>query len=173
MRAGRAKAVKLYLHFQGQPVHTHVLPDVTADVTIGDICKGFAKVLTAKGVDVQSDGLQASTAKGRILAKSSTVHRSVGSDADVYISLAPVEGPPAPACGSDNGPKELHAAALSDDGQQSPAEQVPGAATTAQEARVSPLIAPLLSQAAEKEAAQHLRAAAFIYQQARPLLQLL
>ena len=172
MPSCKASALKLYLHYQAQPPHTHILSDVTAEVTIGDVCKLFAKALIAKGVGVDPEQLQASTAKGRILAKSSTVHKAFSSDADAYITLVP--GNATQKVTEDTPRLKPDAAASSNadvDDQHAPdgklpalVEKLPGA----QQTRVSPLIAPLLSQAAEKEAAQHLRSAAFIYQQACP-----
>jgi hypothetical protein len=170
------KARKLYLHFKGEQECTQVLKNVGSAVTVEELCAQFADaVKVTQGLDLDSRQLQIATAKGRVFGRSHLVHKAFDSDADVNVSVR-----------AGQHDKEIEIKASGDGATYTLPVKEPcsggrsatdhrhiedaAAATEPEGRRVSPLIAPLLAQASQKEAAQHLKAASFIYQQVHGML---
>ena len=172
------KSRKLYIHFRGGAEdHTQVLHTANAAVTIDDVCKQLVLALkTAKGILVDSSQLQVASARGRAFGRSQLVHKAFDSDADAYVTLeaavradregntqdgtalpgAPHDAQPCSNGRPGGGPEKAAQDSTMEHAQQAESQR---------QQKASPLIGPLLSQASQKEAAQHFRAAAFIYQQ--------
>ena len=173
-----SKARKLYVHYRGGPEsHTQVLHIADAVVTVDDLCKQLASTLNAaQGLTLDSRKLQVASAKGRAFGRSHLVHKAFDCDADVYVSLTAEErgstksvNQVAPDLPGLPRVAQPYSSGRSGDGPEKAAQDSnllnAQDAKSQQQHKASPLIAPLLSQASQKEAAQHLRAAAFIYQQ--------
>ena len=155
---------------------TQGLHNVGSAVTVEELCVQFADaVKVTQGINLDSSQLQIATVKGRLFGRSHLVHKAFDSDADVYVSLkAGQHGEKREV--KDSVDDAAHVLRITDPSSNSrsatePRHVMGGAATTVlEDQKISPLIAPLLSQASQKEAAQHLRAAAFIYQQVHACL---
>ena len=146
---------------------TTVLRDIPLDATVDDVYAAWAALL---GQPESLGSVRASTLKGRALQGCQVVSKALGPHPELCLALTS---------------HQLHA----DDGhgikfvpeeagipRGSPAETaIPGvdhaSETNESRASTSPLIAPLLERAAEKEASQHYKSAAFIYEQVRSHLQ--
>lgn len=147
---------------------TFVLHNVADDLTVGAICELYVKSADPKGIKkLFSSDLQAFTAKGRPLDSNQSLKKAIGKDSDVYLQRTA-------------GPLQLANKGLEDYTEVSLTPNIKEdadlwtdskqqASTSSGEEGAckgeSPLIAPLLQQAIEKESLQHYKAAAFIYKQ--------
>ena len=164
------KTRKLYVHIEDRK--TCVLHDVGGDVTVSALCALVVKTLDLKGDNkLISDNLRAFSAKGRPLDPTLSIKRAIGKDLDVYLSLHSSRGNGSTkgtqgtsnstaAASNTIGHDQKHHA----QGIASRPEREPGGKQCHRKVQ-SPLVAPLLQKAAEKEALQHFKAAAFIYKQ--------
>lgn len=162
---------KLYIHFEDRG--TSVLHNVDDESAIGDICDLFLKAADiSSGFKLERRELQAFTAKGRSLNPSHSVKKAIGKEVDIYLRLTSDRQHRVKRVVQIDA-KELTPASTNGGGQLCSAHDRVSAASSEQGPAVqdshrrtqSPLIAPLLQKAAEKETLQHYKAAAFIYKQ--------
>ena len=171
-----SKTSKVYLHIKGDREYTTVLHNVGRSVTVGELCDQFASAADLGQIcRDKGSSLRASSSKGRVFDRSHLVHKVLNGDVDIFLRLEP--HPRGPESSSKNTEalesRVSSITAATSSGQV--ADQTGSKDRSAlsrgkhhdQCRPISPLIAPLLKQASEKEASQHLRAAAFIYKQAR------
>jgi hypothetical protein len=156
---------KIYVHFQGDEERVHVLRDLNETLTVGQVCRLFARSWNNNHDDkLDEESLVASTAKGRQLTWNQTIDKVLEKEADVYIakrkktdcSAAPLNslrGRSTDTSETSRGPQGLDVCS-----------SLRGR-SNGRIASQSPLIKPLLQKAAEREASQHYKAAAFIYNQ--------
>ena len=148
---------KVYVHGSGRTV---VIRDVSLDATVDDICALWAARI---GQNQATGCIRASTVKGRPLQGWQLISKALGPSLELCLALTPqqesedaVEGNEHP---SDDHDSTQTSQAESHEGGRHVLEPSPSKAST------SPLIAPLLERATEKEVSQHYKSAAFIYEQ--------
>lgn len=167
------KVRKLYVHFEDRG--TCLLHNVEDESAIGDVFELFLKACTfISDVNLHRRDLQALTAKGRPLNPSQSVKKAIGKDVDIYLRLDSdrlrrISGDAQGTAKSDVASSTTNGDQLcSGQGHALSARSEQGPAVQGNHRRIqSPLIAPLLQKAAEKETSQHYKAAAFIYKQVR------
>lgn len=166
------KGRKLYVHLEDR--ETYVLQDVQDELTIGAVWELVVQSFDPNGDQkLESRGLQAFSAKGRLLDSTQSLRRAIGKDLDLYLSLRDTDKHVVKERTSIRQKSAAIASNAIDDDQEGSAQGLasqPKAEQTAngREHRCkvqSPLVAPLLQKAAEKEASLHYKAAAFIYKQ--------
>ena len=154
---------KVYLHIDGR---TTVLRDIPLDATVNDICASWAALL---GHDQLVGSVRASTNKGRALQGCQVISRALGLHPEICLEVTSqqthAELSHQIAQNLWEASKREDVAAATNDSAASELEHAPEANQS--RASTSPLIAPLLERAAEKESSQHYKSAAFIYEQAR------
>ena len=154
---------KIYVHVDGK---TTVLRGIALDATVDDICASWAAL---SGDNQLAGVVRASTTKGRELQGCQVISRALGPHPEICLAVTSQQ---VDVDHSHQTTERLRAPsnreefpAATDDSSASEVEHSPEA--TESRASPSPLIAPLLERAAEKEASQHYKSAAFIYEQAR------
>lgn len=149
---------KVYVHVSGRTV---VFRDVSLDATVDHICALWAARI---GQNQATACVRASTVKGRPLQGWQLISKALGPSLELCLALTPQqECEDAVEEGNEHPSDDLRSAqtsqAESHEGGRHVLEPPPSKAST------SPLIAPLLERATEKEASQHYKSAAFIYEQ--------
>ena len=134
--------------------------DVSSAATVDDICALWAARI---GQSQSTACIRASTLKGRPLHGWQLISKALGPSSELCLALTSqhksgdaVEGNKHPSEDLDS---RQASQAESHEGSRHVPEPSPSRDST------SPLIAPLLERATEKEASQHYRSAAFIYEQ--------
>lgn len=163
---------KLYVHFEDRG--TCVLHGMDDESVVEDICELFLRAADfSNGVKPDQRDLQAFTAKGRSLNISQSIKKAIGKEADIYLRLNTDREHRSNETVQSNANREVASSSKNGCGQLWSAQGHVLAARSEQGPAVqgshrktqSPLIAPLLQKAAEKETLQHYKAAAFIYKQ--------
>lgn len=166
------KARKLYVHFEDRG--TCVLQDVDDESAVEDICVLFLRAADfSNGFKPDQGELQAYTAKGRPLNLSQSIKKAIGKEADIYLRLNSDRKHRINESVQSKARREVATSRIKGVGQLCSAQGYVLAASSEQGPAVegshrrvqSPLIAPLLQKAEEKETSQHYKAAAFIYKQ--------
>lgn len=154
----------MYVHSAG---NTTVLRDISPSATVHDVCALWASRFEGT---VDTRGIKVRTVKGRLLVGSQLVSRALGSTLELCLTVVQhqfrerVSHITEVATGDQAAIQDLHPCA-----QEQP--DTPGTEhlqdAPQSRASSSPLTRPLLERAAEKEASQHYKTAAFIYEQVR------
>ena len=154
----KGSSQKVYVHVAGK---TTVVRDVPVDATVDDLCTSWAVCV---GKSELSGSIRASTVKGRPLQGSQVISRALGPTPELCLAVTSQQSHAQSSSGdeSTNIPRAV-------DETPAPSGDVPVLETSGSRISTSPLIAPLLERAAEKEASQHYKSAAFIYEQVRAL----
>ena len=157
---------KIYVHVAGT---TTILKDIPFDATVEDACASWAALQVEKGL---LGRVRASTVKGRALQGCQVINRALGPNPELCLAVISQQ-PDADnrddsARGSQEAPSARHELAARKESARSGEGHVPE--TSKSRISTSPLIGPLLERAADKEASQHYKSAAFIYEQVRAQL---
>ena len=154
---------KIYVHVDGK---TTVLRGIALDATVDDICASWAAL---SGDNQLAGVVRASTTKGRALQGCQVISRALGPHPELCLAVtsqqAHVDHSNQTAQHLRDSSNREESSTATNDLAASEVEH--GAEATESRASPSPLISPLLERAAEKEASQHYKSAAFIYEQAR------
>ena len=154
---------KIYVHVSGK---TTILRQIPFEATVNDVCASWAAL--QRHPDLLGS-VTASTLRGRTLQGCQVISRALGVNPEICLEVTPqqldADDSHTSARGSQEpvGPKRASVAKS----QSAPSGLHHAPETLENRASTSPLIAPLLERAADKEASQHFKSAAFIYDQVR------
>ena len=156
---------KIYVHFAGK---TTVLRDIPFDATVDDVCASWAAL---RGKPDLLNRLKASTVKGRALQGCQVISRALGPNSEICLAVTSQQNGDDDGHDATLGHEEASSLgvtpAANDESATSGGTHTPD--TPQCRASTSPLIGPLLERAADKEASQHYKSAAFIYDQVSAL----
>lgn len=155
---------KIYVHVAGKTV---ILRDVPCDATVDDVCASWAALQVESGL---LERVRASTLKGRALQGCQVINRALGPNPELCLAVTSqqplADKSETSARGSQEAPSVRHElAAARVESATNGVNHAPE--TSKSRVGTSPLIGPLLERAADKEASQHYKSAAFIYEQVR------
>ena len=154
---------KVYVHVSGK---TTILKNIPFDATVKDVCASWA------AIQIQFEllgSVKASTIKGRALQGCQLISRALGPDPEICLEVTSQQTHADDRHKSTSWSRDPagceKASVANDETATSGVHHAPE--TLESRATTSPLIGPLLERAADKEASQHYKSAAFIYDQVR------
>ena len=151
------------MHVAGK---TTILRDIPFDATVDDVCRAWAVLRGEAGLVGR---VEASTLKGRALQGCQVISRALGPNPELCLAVTSQQ---VEKQNDHNGAAEDEedvslkvSSVANDESATSAGDHTPD--TYKCRTSTSPLIGPLLERAADKEASQHYKSAAFIYDQVR------
>ena len=157
----KGTSLKVYVHVAGK---TTVFRDVPFDATVDDLCTYWVGSVENSQ---PSGSIRASTVKGRPLQGSQVISRALGPNPELCLAVTSQQEHAQNSSGDGSRSNRTHQTDISQAIHEklAPVGIVPVLETSESRVSTSPLIAPLLERAAEKEASQRYKSAAFIYEQ--------